>query len=251
MTDIYDPRVVRALFDGMAATYGLTNYLSSFGFTERWRRRCVGELRWGGETSVGLDLMSGMGEAWGLIHDRGPVRLSGVDLSSEMVARARERLREHPEWNVVVREEDVLDNELPSDSADFIISTFGLKTFHRRQYPALAGEVARLLRPGGQVAMVEISVPRARWLRAPYMFYLKRAIPLIGRAFAGNSDDYRMLGRYTAQFGDCGDFAAALRQAGLEVEVRLYFSGCATCIVGRSRSEAKVGSAPPLRTLDR
>lgn len=58
---LYDPRFVRSLFDEMAATYGVVNLLSSFGFTVWWRRRCAGEVEVEPD-SVVVDLMAGMGE---------------------------------------------------------------------------------------------------------------------------------------------------------------------------------------------
>jgi demethylmenaquinone methyltransferase/2-methoxy-6-polyprenyl-1,4-benzoquinol methylase len=80
---------------------------------------------------------------------------------------------------------------------------------------------------------VEISLPPARLLRGAYLLYLQRVIPLVGRLFLGNPDNYRMLGHYTRGFGDCAEFARMLGEAGLEVRHHAYFFGCATGVSGR------------------
>jgi len=63
--EIYSTEFVENLFNRMSKTYGVVNYLSSFGFTERWRKQCIDEITWD-NLREGYDLMSGMGETWGM-----------------------------------------------------------------------------------------------------------------------------------------------------------------------------------------
>ena len=65
------------------------------------------------------------------------------------------------------------------------------------------------------------------------MFYLENIIPMIGRLFMGNPENYRMLNVYTEAFENCQSTATAFRAAGLETSVRIFFFGCATGLVGR------------------
>jgi ubiquinone/menaquinone biosynthesis C-methylase UbiE len=230
---LYDPQFVAGLFNEMSETYGTVNYLSSFGFTERWRRACVD----GGKLSPGMrvyDLMTGMGECWGFISDalEGRGELVAVDISPEMCRRARERQSAFDGLPIEVIEGDVLENSLPDGSADAVLSAFGLKTFSKAQQRSLAFEVARLLRPGGTFSLLDVSVPRTPIMRIPYMAYLKYAIPLLGRAFLGNPDNYRLLGVYTQRFGDCTTLAEYLREAGLQVSAVSHFFGCASSLRG-------------------
>jgi len=236
--NIYHEAFVGNLFDRMARTYGIVNYLASFGFSERWRRQCVEEIHWSPDTRTVFDLMSGMGECWGLILRRGHAveRIIGVDISVEMNRRAAANLEKRPAWPVEIREENILKNKIPSASADVLVSSFGLKTFSEHQLELLAAEMSRILKPGGQLAVIEISTPKWWLLRMPYLFYLKWIIPAIGALFMGSPDTYSMLGRYCLHFNTCENFQRMLQKAGLDVAYREYFFGCATGVVGRKAS---------------
>ncbi len=132
---------------------------------------------------------------------------------------------------------DVFDWTAPASGVDVVVSSFGLKTFNRPQLARLAERVARMLRPGGTCAFIEISMPPAALLRVPYRFYLKFVIPVLGWVLLGNPDCYRMLGIYTEAFGDSAYFAACLREAGLDVVETSHFFGCATGVRGRKRQD--------------
>ncbi len=231
---LYDPAFVKRLFDEMAATYGIVNLLSSFGFARRWRRQCVRAIPIRPGDRV-LDLMTGMGElipdVARLIEYRGSI--TAIDISTRMCEKARRYADERTSCPVRIIEADLLSMNLPPGSADVVLSTFGLKTLSGTQLRILARQVYRVLAPGGRLSVVEISVPPARWLRPIYMFYLRRVIPRIGGLLLGNPDNYRLLGVYTDAFGDCTDVCLAFAESGLEVATISFFGGCATGVVGR------------------
>ncbi len=84
---IYNPAYVASLFDSMSSTYGLTNYISSFGFTERWRKSCVARISPSRQDALLVyDLMSGMGELWPSIKNTGwnVKEINAVDISPKM-----------------------------------------------------------------------------------------------------------------------------------------------------------------------
>ena len=231
---IYDPSFVQKLFDEMSATYGLVNLVSSFGVCRKWRQYCLRQI----EISSGcttVDLMTGMGELCPEVAQRlGPQgRIVAVDISPVMCAQAQQHQKSRFSCTVEIMEADALCSSIPDDSADVVVSSFGLKTFSLRQIERLAQEVKRILKPQGTFSFVEISVPPAGWLKVPYLFYLNRLIPMIGRLLLGNPENYRMLGIYTRAFGSCHRVVSAFRNAGLETEVRSFWLGCATGLVGR------------------
>lgn len=232
--DIYDPSFVAELFDEMARTYGVVNLISSFGFARRWRRQCLRSIEITSGATV-LDLMTGMGELCpDLLRTIGLAgKVQAIDISPVMCARAKQYASTTQEGRLHVIQADALNCPIDDESVDYVVSTFGLKTFNSHQLAALANEVARILRPGGQFAFVEISVPRARLLQWPYMFYLNQLIPMIGRLALGNPDNYRLLGVYTSAFQDCETAGDCFTAAGLQVQHHSYFFGCATGITGR------------------
>lgn len=227
---LYDPKFVRSLFDEMATTYGLVNLLSSFGFTIWWRRKCAREISVK-QDAVIADLMTGMGELCVEISkdlsQNG--ELIAIDISPVMCRRAAQHKFDH-RYRVI--ETDALASSLGASSVDHVYSSFGLKTFNDQQLAMLGQEVARILRPGGSFAFLEISVPPNRLLQLPYMFYLTRIVPMLGRLLLGNPENYRLLGVYTAAFGNCKMAGKLFEACGLTVEYKPYFFGCASSIVG-------------------
>lgn len=232
--NIYSPEYVRRLFDSMSHTYGFINYVSSFGFTERWRKQFVNFLPIQKENAVGYDLMTGMGENWTSLLSKISTNstIYYVDISEVMLGKAEEKINPNSSIRMIKKQTDVLNSDFSSNSADFIVSSFGLKTFTKEQQSILASEVARLLIKGGSFSFVEISKPKNILLKMPLLFYLKFCIPIIGRLFMGNSNDYKMLGIYTDAFQDSSHFYNELKQAGLNATYKELFFGCATCVYG-------------------
>lgn len=232
--DIYDPQFVSGMFDRMSKTYGMANLITSFGFTARWRKQCLQDLPLIKEKAIGYDLMSGMGESWGHIQKviGSESQLIALDISDEMNRKASEHLHRLTVKNIVLKKANVLENDIEDNSADFIVSTFGIKTFNLEQQEKLAIEINRILKPNGVFALIEISEPKAKILKVFYMFYLKIMIPLIGRVFMRNAEDYRMLGKYCAEFKNSQPIFEYLKKTGLNVQYKNYFFGCASGVYG-------------------
>jgi ubiquinone/menaquinone biosynthesis C-methylase UbiE len=236
MGDIYDPKFVKDVFDRCSDRYIAFSLICSLGFTERWRRQCVAAMPAPpADGAHGYDLMAGTGEVWPHLLKRfGDIEsITAVDISSGMHRHAMERLHAHSAHRIEFIENDVLANDLPSESADFVISTFGLKTFNTDQHARLAALVARVLKPGGVFSMIEASDPKGWWLRPLYLFHLKVVLPFIERSFLRGAQDFAMIGTYSTNFGNAAQVAAMLRDQGLEVEYSKYFFGCATGVAGR------------------
>ena len=234
--DIYDPDFVRDVFDRCSGRYIAFSYVCSLGFTERWRRQCVEAMPTPpGETPNGYDLMAGTGEVWPHLLKRFPqvTAITAVDISPGMHQRALDRLHDLRAHRIRFIEDDLFRSQLPAESADFIVSTFGLKTFNNDQHRRLAELVARVLKPGGVFSMIEASDPKGWWLRPLYRLHLLGVLPLIEKVFMRGAQDFTMIGAYTSNFGDASGVADMLREAGLEVTYRRFFFGCATAVTGR------------------
>ena len=232
---IYDPEFVKGVFDRCSGKYIAFSYVCSLGFTERWRRQCVALL---GLTpskgAVGWDLMAGTGEVWPHLLKHYPeiASIAAVDMSSGMHARAMDRLHRHRAHKIDFLEGNVLESALPQGAADFIISTFGLKTFNAQQQERLADLIARSLKPGGRFALIEASDPKGWWLRPLYLFYLKGVLPWVERLFLRGAQDFMMIGIYSTNFGNASAFGKMLQARGLDVTYTEFFFGCATAVSG-------------------
>jgi ubiquinone/menaquinone biosynthesis C-methylase UbiE len=234
--DIYDPTFVKNVFDRCSDQYIAFSYWCSFGFTERWRKQCVDLLDLGDAAGKrGYDLMAGTGESWPHLLRKFPdlASITGIDISTGMHRRAVDRLHRHRAHLINFIEDDVLASDLPDKRADFVIATFGLKTFSSEQHARFAALVARILKPGGSFAMIEASDPKGWILRPFYMFYLTRFLPLIERLFLKGAQDFAMIGEYSSRFGDASQFAGMLESEGLSVRFRKHFFGCATSVSGK------------------
>ena len=243
--DIYDPAFVKGVFDRCSSSYIALSFLFSFGFTERWRRQCVQAMpEPDGEFASGYDLMAGTGEVWPHLLRRFPgiSSIVAVDISSGMHMLAMDRLHSLRAHKIDFVEDNVLVSKLLPGSADFVISTFGLKTFDDQQQQELARLVGRVLKTGGVFSFIEASEPKGWWLRPLYMFYLRRLLPLVERILLRGAQDFAMIGAYTSNFGDISRFAGYLAAEGLDVHVTRYFFGCASGVSGRKASVRRVST---------
>lgn len=234
MDDIYDPAFVASVFDRCSANYRNWSGFASFGFVRRWRRQCVAALDLTGPDAAGVDLMAGTGEVWPHLLARFPgARITAIDISRGMHERALARLHADRADRIAHLCADMLTTDLPDASADFAISTFGLKTFSAAQHLVFARQLHRILKPGAPFALVEATDPEGWRLRPLYRLHLDLVLPFVERLFLKGAQDFSMLGAYTKNFRRGETAAAALREVGLEVAVRPLFFGTAILLHGR------------------
>ncbi|WP_394906416.1 class I SAM-dependent methyltransferase [uncultured Mesonia sp.] len=234
MKEIYEPKFVEKLFDKMSSSYAKMNYITSFGFSERWRRQCVKQIEIE-KGKIVVDLMTGMGECWKHIlkdSDKNS-KLIAMDFSTEMINRAEKNKSKFKKFKIEILKENVFDNSIPNESADYVISGFGLKTFNDDQLGKLSNEIYRILKPNGKFSLIDVSVPKSKIINPFYMFYLKNIIPILGKVFLGSPETYKMLGVYTEEFGNSKNTFRIFNGHEFEVEYVEYFFGCASGIKGR------------------
>lgn len=178
-------RHARALFAPLGPTYDRVGAVLSFGQDPRWRRFLVDRLpRDGGQV---LDVATGTGLVAQALLARG-FRVTGLDQSSEMLVRARERFSDRVE--LVEGSAD----ELPFDDASFDHLTFTYLLRYVDDPAATLAELARVVRPAGTIAMLEFGLPRGVW-RPAWDAWVGVGLPLAGRLVStGWHDVGRFLG---------------------------------------------------------
>lgn len=203
----------RALFAPLGETYDRYSALLSFGQDPRWRRFLVSRIGATADDTV-LDVATGTGlVARELVRCYG-CSVVGVDRSAEMLAFAAERTRGLPVSLVEARAES-----LPFDDAQFDALTCTYLLRYVEDPLTTMRELARVVRPGGTIAMLEFAVPRAIW-RLPWELWVRVGLPAAGRAISpGWHEVGRFLGPSIRGFWARHDIATLFRAAGLQ-EVR-------------------------------
>jgi len=181
-----EARAVQAMFARIARRYDLLNRVLSAGIDRRWRARLVrrlGEL----EGRRVLDVACGTGDLAFELAAAG-ARVVGLDFTHAMLqlARAKDRAGRVPFLSG-----DALALPFARASFDAATIAFGLRNLAERAR-GLA-ELARVVRPGGQVVVLEFSLPPNRLVAAPYRFYFTRILPRVGALVSGDAEAYRYL----------------------------------------------------------
>jgi demethylmenaquinone methyltransferase/2-methoxy-6-polyprenyl-1,4-benzoquinol methylase len=201
------------MFDAIAPRYDLLNRIISLGLDQSWRRRTVAALALppGG---TALDLATGTGDlALMIAHTYPDAKVLGTDPSRGMLDVAHIKattLSDRVSFSVG----DAQAIELPDAHVDGVSMAFGIRNVPDR--PRALREMARVTRPGGKIAILELSEPREGALASLSRLYIHEIVPRIGGALSGKRE-YAYLQRSIAAFPPPAEFAAIMEGAGLEV----------------------------------
>jgi demethylmenaquinone methyltransferase/2-methoxy-6-polyprenyl-1,4-benzoquinol methylase len=205
-------RVVGAMFDAVAPRYDLVNRVMTFGLDRRWRRVTVAALGlpWG--TTV-VDLACGTGDLCADLAGAGLVPI-GFDMSAGMLAAAHSTAP-------LVRA-DV--GALPLADGSVAGATCGFALRNLVDLRGFLAELARIVRPGGRIALLEVAEPSNPALRLGHHFYFTRVVPRIGAALSDGTA-YRYLPRSVDYLPPVDTLVAAVASHGFPDVTRRTLSG--------------------------
>jgi len=176
---------VRSMFDAIAPRYDLVNRLMTFGLDQGWRRDTVAALALP-PGSLLLDVACGTGDLSRLARRR-QYRVIGADLSAGMLAANH--------CGAPLLQADCSHLPFPDGAFDGLVCGYALRNF--TDLAGALAETARVLRPGGRLAILEVDAPRSALLRAGYDIWFKKVVPRLGAALS-DRDAYDYLPRSVA-----------------------------------------------------
>jgi demethylmenaquinone methyltransferase/2-methoxy-6-polyprenyl-1,4-benzoquinol methylase len=211
------PDRIAGMFDAIAPRYDLLNRLLSAGIDRRWRRRAIDALRLTGSETV-VDVCAGTADVAleAMAPQRGracAARVVGVDFAGAMLALGLEKVRSAGrERQMVLVQGDAMRLPVADQSADAVTIAFGIRNVHTAS--VACAEMARVLKPGGRLAILEFGVPRVPGLAWLYQWYFRAVLPRVGRLISGHTGAYSYLPASVGTFTPPADFARMLEQAG-------------------------------------
>lgn len=202
------------MFDGIAPSYDKLNHLMSLGVDRTWRRKAVKELVDGSVQKI-LDVACGTGDSTIELAKRAGSgsTVIGVDISAGMMEplmRKAAKAGVHDRIHLKVAD----GCDLPYADASFhaVTCSFGIRNFEDKAKGL--EEFLRVLKPGGKLVILELSVPDNRRLRRLYNIYFMHIMPWIGGLVSGNKEAYRYLPASVRAFPAPEKFCAMIREAG-------------------------------------
>lgn len=230
----YDPSApktgqVERMFDSIAPAYDFMNRAMTLGIDNIWRARAVRMVASRSPREI-LDVATGTGDlAIRLARAAKDCRVTGIDLSEGMLSIGRGKVAEAGLADrISFQKADCLSLPFPDASFDAVTVAYGVRNFEHldRGY----AEMARVLRPGGMLCVIELSTPRGKLTRPLYDLYTLRVIPALGRAVSSDKSAYTYLPASIAAMPQGEEMLRLMTEAGLS-EPRLRRMTFGVCTI--------------------
>ena len=223
---------IATMFDRIAPKYDFLNHTLSFGIDKMWRIKAIRLIAGNSPKSI-LDVATGTGDFAIAALRSGATKVTGIDISKEMVAVGREKIRKLGlEGKIELLTGDSEAIQFPDNSFDAATVAFGVRNFENLGQGL--DELFRVLKHGGTLCVLEFSKPRHPLIRFGYKFYSRNLMPWIGRLISGDPSAYTYLPESVEGFPDGEKFITFMKQSGFDqiTEYRLTY-GIATIYLGR------------------
>lgn len=220
------------MFDQIAGRYDMLNRLMSMGIDQSWRRKTVAAMELPADACV-LDLATGTADLAMMIARTHPdASVVGSDPSARMLEVGNDKVeRGGLSDRVALELGDAQSLPYADDTFDGCCIAFGIRNVPDRA--AALREMARVTKPTGRVAVLELGEPSVGWLSPLARFHVRKVIPRLGGMLSG-SKEYKYLQESIAAFPSADDFAALMTESGMKVlEVKPLTFGACTLFVAQ------------------
>ena len=206
---------VRQMFDAIAPAYDFMNRAMTLGIDIWWRQLAVKRLKRLKPATI-LDVATGTGDfAIQLNNSLQPQHITGIDLSEGMLAEARRKVKKKGLEDVITfKQDDCMALHMDDATVDAVTVAFGVRNFEHLQQGYQ--EMARVLKPGGMLCVLELSTPTNPLIRWFYDLYTLHIIPWLGSLKSGEKSAYRYLPESIAAVPQGDDMLQLMRNAGLK-----------------------------------
>lgn len=204
-------RAIQGMFNGIAGRYDLLNHLLSAGIDVYWRRRALSLVRHPRPRRI-LDLATGTGDFALAARRLQPERVVGADVALAMVRRGVPKVAADGGAPIRLMGGDAEHLPFRDAAFDLVTVAFGVRNFGH--IPTGLAEAHRVLRPGGELVVLDFAEPTATGFRQLYQFYFRRVLPLVGGVISGNRQAYAYLPRSVGTFPQGPAFLRLLAAAG-------------------------------------
>ena len=219
------------LFDDIAPTYDKLNHILSLNIDKSWRSKSVRQIM-SGNPKVVLDIACGTGDFSIELAQKGVEKVIGVDISEGMMKIGMEKVNALGlSDRISMHVDDSESLSLADNSVDAVSVAFGVRNFEHLQLGL--NEMNRVIRPGGTVNVLELSVPSNPVLLWGYKLYFLHILPFFGGLVSGNKDAYKYLPVSVLNFPKPAVFMSMLETAGFrEVKQRSFTFGLCRLFTG-------------------
>lgn len=207
------PSRIAGMFDAIAPRYDLLNHLLSAGLDRRWRNLAVDALALGADARV-LDLCTGTGDlALATVRKVPGASVLGVDFAGEMLRLGLGKVRAAALGSRIrLVRGDAARIPVASASCHAATIAFGIRNVAEPE--RALRELARVLKPGGRLAILEFGQPRIPGVRSLYSWYFRYMLPLVGRLISKHQSAYSYLPASVGTFPPAAEFARTLAATG-------------------------------------
>jgi len=203
---------VARMFDSISGKYDFLNHFLSLGIDIRWRKKAI-KLLAKSKPKLILDVATGTGDFAVETLKLNPDQVIGVDISQGMLDVGRKKMKERGiDHKIDLRLGDSENLPFGENKFDAVIVAFGVRNFENLEKGLT--EMQRVLKPGGQLVVLEFSKPRTFPFKQLYNFYFKFVLPKIGRLVSRDSAAYTYLPESVQAFPDGTDFTNILNRIG-------------------------------------
>lgn len=211
-SDASKKQQVEEMFDNISHRYDFLNHLLSLGIDKGWRKKVRKSLSPKNPKKI-LDVATGTADLAIELAKMGDVHITGVDISRGMLDKGDIKLANQKlSHKIVLQQADSEKLPFEDNAFDAVTVSFGVRNFENLEKGMT--EMGRVLKTGGQLAVLEFSKPSSKIVGLLYWFYFKNVVPLIGRIFSKSSNAYTYLPESVSKFPEGKQFATIAMNCG-------------------------------------